>query len=128
MDISTQAIDTKLNGFKIEGMQELQAMRREMVGLIKTASVPILAVNVDGMVNGWNTKIADSHGQIHSKKVTIRRLYRTRGGNRVGRGRFLFYLTPSRPTTTRIELAPLLPAISKTLNPNPPLRLPASPL
>ncbi|KAL1312881.1 phytochrome A isoform X1 [Arachis ipaensis] len=62
MDISTQAIDTRLNDLKIEGMQELEAVTSEMVRLIETASVPILAVNVDGMVNGWNTKIAELTG------------------------------------------------------------------
>ncbi|KAL3833914.1 hypothetical protein ACJIZ3_008650 [Penstemon smallii] len=36
---------------RIDGMQELEAVTSEMVRLIETASVPILAVNVDGYVN-----------------------------------------------------------------------------
>ncbi|KAJ9681602.1 hypothetical protein PVL29_017823 [Vitis rotundifolia] len=59
MDVNTNAIHTKLNDLKIEGMQELEAVTSEMVRLIETASVPILAVDVDGLVNGWNTKISE---------------------------------------------------------------------
>ncbi|XP_061366181.1 phytochrome A-2-like [Gastrolobium bilobum] len=59
MDINTNANDTRLNGLKIEGMQELEAVASEMVRLIETATVPILAVDIDGMVNGWNAKIAE---------------------------------------------------------------------
>ncbi|RAL52740.1 hypothetical protein DM860_007508 [Cuscuta australis] len=57
------AIQTKLNGLRVEGgMEELEAVTSEMVRLIETASVPILAVGVDGLVNGWNQKIADLTG------------------------------------------------------------------
>ncbi|XP_054814964.1 phytochrome A-2 [Prosopis cineraria] len=59
MDITTSAINTRLSDLKIEGMQELEAVTSEMVRLIETATVPILAVDVDGLVNGWNTKIAE---------------------------------------------------------------------
>ncbi|GKU91213.1 hypothetical protein SLEP1_g5113 [Rubroshorea leprosula] len=59
MDTSSRAIHSKLSDLKIEGMQELEAVTSEMVRLIETASVPILAVDVDGLVNGWNTKIAE---------------------------------------------------------------------
>ncbi|KAK7397063.1 hypothetical protein VNO78_18230 [Psophocarpus tetragonolobus] len=59
MEISTYAINTRLGDLKIEGMQELEAVTSEMVRLIETATVPILAVDVNGMVNGWNTKIAE---------------------------------------------------------------------
>ncbi|KAK7284476.1 hypothetical protein RJT34_19222 [Clitoria ternatea] len=62
MDISTYAINNKLSDLKIEGMQELEAVTSEMVRLIETATVPILAVDVHGMVNGWNTKIAELTG------------------------------------------------------------------
>lgn len=58
----TQVIHTKLNDLRIDGLQELEAVTSEMVRLIETASVPILAVDVDGVVNGWNTKIADLTG------------------------------------------------------------------
>ncbi|KAL8027283.1 hypothetical protein ABFX02_14G085300 [Erythranthe guttata] len=46
----------------IEGVQELEAVTSEMVRLIETATVPILAVDVDGLVNGWNSKIAELTG------------------------------------------------------------------
>lgn len=61
-DSDTKAIHTKLNDLQIDGIQELEAVTSEMVRLIETASVPILAVDVDGLVNGWNTKIADLTG------------------------------------------------------------------
>lgn len=58
----TRTIHTKLNDLNIDGLQELEAVTAEMVRLIETASVPILAVDVDGLVNGWNTKIAEITG------------------------------------------------------------------
>ncbi|XP_010247866.1 PREDICTED: phytochrome A [Nelumbo nucifera] len=61
-DQTTSAIHSRLNDLKIEGMEELEAVTNEMVRLIETATVPILAVDVDGLVNGWNTKIAELTG------------------------------------------------------------------
>ncbi|KAL8061389.1 hypothetical protein ABFX02_02G083300 [Erythranthe guttata] len=61
-DSNTQEIHTKLNDMRIEGIQELEAVTSEMVRLIETASVPILAVDSNGLVNGWNQKIADLTG------------------------------------------------------------------
>ena len=69
MDVNTNAIHTKLNDLKIEGMQELEAVTSEMVRLIETASVPILAVDVDGLVNGWNTKISELTGLPVDKAI-----------------------------------------------------------
>ncbi|KAG5525581.1 hypothetical protein RHGRI_032022 [Rhododendron griersonianum] len=62
MDTTTDAIHSRLQDLKIEGMQELEAVTSEMVRLIETATVPILAVDVDGLVNGWNLKIAELTG------------------------------------------------------------------
>nr|BAL45573.1 truncate phytochrome A2 protein [Glycine max] len=62
MDLNTKAINTRLSDLKIEGMQELEAVTSEIVRLIETATVPILAVDVDGLVNGWNIKIAELTG------------------------------------------------------------------
>ncbi|XP_028791453.1 phytochrome type A isoform X2 [Neltuma alba] len=62
MDTSTNAINTRLSVLKIKGMKELEVVTSEMVRLIETATVPILAVDVDGLVNGWNTKIAELTG------------------------------------------------------------------
>ncbi|KAL9318764.1 hypothetical protein ACSQ67_015281 [Phaseolus vulgaris] len=61
-DLQTNVINTKLSDLKIEGMQELEAVTSEMVRLIETATVPILAVDVDGLVNGWNIKVAELTG------------------------------------------------------------------
>ncbi|CAF2116075.1 BnaC08g42660D [Brassica napus] len=61
-DVNTNIIHSKLNDLKIDGIQELEAVTSEMVRLIETATVPILAVDSDGLVNGWNTKIAELTG------------------------------------------------------------------
>ncbi|WOL03224.1 phytochrome A [Canna indica] len=55
-------LDSKINDLKLEGLVELQAVTNEMVRLIETASVPILAVDIDGVINGWNLKIAELTG------------------------------------------------------------------
>ncbi|XP_059648350.1 phytochrome A1 [Cornus florida] len=62
IDLNADAIHKQLNDLKIAGMQELKAVTGEMVRLIETATAPILAVDVDGLVNGWNTKIAELTG------------------------------------------------------------------
>ncbi|KAL0422156.1 UNVERIFIED_CONTAM: Phytochrome A1 [Sesamum latifolium] len=61
-DLDTKEIHMKFNDLKIDGIRELEAVTSEMVRLIETASVPILAVDAGGLVNGWNTKIADLTG------------------------------------------------------------------
>ncbi|CAA0833554.1 Phytochrome A [Striga hermonthica] len=55
-------IQSRLNELHIDGAKEMEMVTSEMVRLIETASVPILAVGVDGLVNGWNTKIAELTG------------------------------------------------------------------
>lgn len=69
LDLNTNSIHTKLNELKIEGMQELEAVTSEMVRLIETATVPILAVDVNGLVNGWNMKIAELSGLPVDKAI-----------------------------------------------------------
>nr|XP_048323918.1 phytochrome A isoform X2 [Ziziphus jujuba var. spinosa] len=69
LDAKTNTIHSRLNDLKIEGMQELEAVTSEMVRLIETATVPILAVDVDGLVNGWNTKIAELTGLPVDKAI-----------------------------------------------------------
>ncbi|KAI3676100.1 hypothetical protein L1987_85699 [Smallanthus sonchifolius] len=61
-DLNSNVIREGINELKIDGLQELEAVTSEMVRLIETASVPILAVDVDGLINGWNTKIAELTG------------------------------------------------------------------
>ncbi|KAF3454756.1 hypothetical protein FNV43_RR05204 [Rhamnella rubrinervis] len=69
LDTKTNAIHARLNDLKIEGMQELEAVTSEMVRLIETASVPIFAVDVGALVNGWNTKIAELTGLPVDKAI-----------------------------------------------------------
>nr|AUG98252.1 Phytochromes A protein [Gerbera jamesonii] len=69
VDLKTNVIQTGLNELKLDGLQELEAVTSEMVRLIETASVPILAVDVDGLINGWNTKIAELTGLPVEKAI-----------------------------------------------------------
>lgn len=46
----------------IQGVNELRFVASEMVRLIETATVPILAVDASGTINGWNTKAAELTG------------------------------------------------------------------
>ncbi|KAL5767023.1 hypothetical protein ACOSQ2_013806 [Xanthoceras sorbifolium] len=68
-DINNKSIHSKLSDLKLEGMKELEAVTSEMVRLIETATVPILALDVDGLVNGWNTKIAELTGLPVDKAI-----------------------------------------------------------
>ncbi|KAK4427536.1 Phytochrome A1 [Sesamum alatum] len=61
-NLDTKEIHQKFNDLRIDGVQELEAVTYEMVRLIETASVPILAVDAGGLVNGWNKRIADLTG------------------------------------------------------------------
>ncbi|KAK1277340.1 Phytochrome A [Acorus gramineus] len=63
------SIDSRINDLRIEGMVELQAVTNEMVRLIETATVPILAVDVKGYINGWNLKIAELTGLSVSQAI-----------------------------------------------------------
>ncbi|KAK6911729.1 GAF domain [Dillenia turbinata] len=68
-NLNTTTIQTKLNDLKMDGLQELEAVTSEMVRLIETATVPILAVDVDGVVNGWNMKMAERTGLPVDKAI-----------------------------------------------------------
>ncbi|XP_052178356.1 phytochrome C isoform X1 [Diospyros lotus] len=46
----------------IQRIDDLRVVTNEMVRLIETASVPILAVDSSGNVHGWNTKVAELTG------------------------------------------------------------------
>ncbi|KAK1317642.1 Phytochrome A [Acorus calamus] len=63
------SIDSRINDLRIEGMVELQAVTNEMVRLIETATVPILAVDVKGYINGWNLKITELTGMSVSQAI-----------------------------------------------------------
>ncbi|CAK9139296.1 unnamed protein product [Ilex paraguariensis] len=44
------------------GLDELSSVAREMVRLIETATAPIFGVDVSGLINGWNAKMAELTG------------------------------------------------------------------
>nr|AHZ64011.1 phytochrome [Entransia fimbriata] len=53
---------SRLSDLRIQGMDELSTVANEMVRLIETATAPILAVDANGNVNGWNGKVAELTG------------------------------------------------------------------
>ncbi|GAQ77752.1 phytochrome [Klebsormidium nitens] len=55
-------IHARLSDLRIQGMDELSTVANEMVRLIETATAPILAVDANGQVNGWNAKVAELTG------------------------------------------------------------------
>nr|AHZ64002.1 phytochrome [Planotaenium ohtanii] len=55
-------IHSQLNELKLQGMDELSTVANEMVRLIKTATAPILAVDANGCINGWNAKVSELTG------------------------------------------------------------------
>ncbi|XP_057847047.2 phytochrome isoform X2 [Cryptomeria japonica] len=61
-NITMATIQGRFNNLKMQGIDELYAVTNEMVRLIETATVPILAVDAAGLVNGWNTKAATVTG------------------------------------------------------------------
>ncbi|KAI0497680.1 hypothetical protein KFK09_020913 [Dendrobium nobile] len=56
--VQTETYDKR----KTQGVEELRTVTNEMVRLIETATVPILAVDALGTLNGWNTKAAELTG------------------------------------------------------------------
>jgi len=58
----SSGLDNQIGDLKLDGLAELQAVTSEMVRLMETATVPILAVDGNGLVNGWNQKVADLSG------------------------------------------------------------------
>lgn len=47
---------------RIQGVDELRIFTNEMVRVIETAAIPILAVDVLGNINGWNSKTVELTG------------------------------------------------------------------
>ncbi|KAM0040527.1 putative PAS domain, phytochrome, GAF domain, histidine kinase/HSP90-like ATPase [Helianthus debilis subsp. tardiflorus] len=58
----SKVIQASFHELKLDRMQEQETVTSEMVRLIETASVPILAFDSDGFINGWNPKIAELTG------------------------------------------------------------------
>lgn len=62
-------IHARLNDLRLQGIDELSAVTNEMVRLIETATVPILAIDSNGLVNGWNTKAAELTGLLADEVI-----------------------------------------------------------
>lgn len=59
--LNSTTIQTKLKSLHIQEMQEETAIS-EMVRLMETAVVPVLAVDAEGLVHEWNTKLSELTG------------------------------------------------------------------
>ncbi|XP_010252757.1 PREDICTED: phytochrome C-like [Nelumbo nucifera] len=59
---SKEIVNTPSVDLRIQRVDELRVVTSEMVRLIETASVPILAIDASGNINGWNTKAAELTG------------------------------------------------------------------
>nr|CAD1833157.1 unnamed protein product [Ananas comosus var. bracteatus] len=59
---SKAVVNGQLGDLELQGIEELSSVAREMVRLIETATAPIFAVDSDGRINGWNTKVAELTG------------------------------------------------------------------
>lgn len=64
MIVNVSSIDTSM-----QRVDELRILASEMVRLIETASVPILAVDDSGIINGWNMKVAELTGLVVQKAI-----------------------------------------------------------
>ena len=62
VDESKMIVNVPLVDDRIQRVDELRVVTSEMVRLIETAAVPILAVDGSGSINGWNTKSAELTG------------------------------------------------------------------
>nr|CAB3452730.1 unnamed protein product [Digitaria exilis] len=58
----TSGLGNQIGDLKLDGLAELQAVTSQMVRMVETATVPILAVDAHGSVNGWNQKAAELTG------------------------------------------------------------------
>ncbi|XP_041006035.1 phytochrome C isoform X2 [Juglans microcarpa x Juglans regia] len=62
VDESKMIVNVSSVDDKIQRVDELRIVTNEMVRLIETAAVPILAVDASGCITGWNTKAAELTG------------------------------------------------------------------
>ncbi|GJN23503.1 hypothetical protein PR202_gb11155 [Eleusine coracana subsp. coracana] len=61
-------LDNQIGDLKIDGLAELQAVTSEMVRLMETATVPILAVDGNGLINGREEKEIRFELKTHGSK------------------------------------------------------------
>lgn len=66
MVVSVPSVDDRIQRF-----DELRVVTNEMVRLIETAVVPILAVDASGNINGWNSKAAELTGLTVQQAIGI---------------------------------------------------------
>ncbi|GKB13437.1 phytochrome B [Tanacetum coccineum] len=59
---SKAVVKARIQEMELQSVDELSSVARELVRLIETATAPILAVDVEGRINGWNAKVAELTG------------------------------------------------------------------
>ncbi|XP_050370547.1 phytochrome E [Argentina anserina] len=55
---------------QLQGIDEISSVACEMVKLIETAQVPIFGVDSEGLINGWNAKMAELTGLEDSEAMS----------------------------------------------------------
>ncbi|KAI3916128.1 hypothetical protein MKW98_004569 [Papaver atlanticum] len=60
--ICESGVNTEVGSEDCQGMDERISVAKEIVRLIETANAPVFAVDSEGRINGWNTKIAELIG------------------------------------------------------------------
>nr|GMC83976.1 phytochrome C [Ipomoea batatas] len=69
VDISKMIVNVPAVDTSIQRVDELRIVTTEMVRLIETASIPILAVDTSGCINGWNIKVAELTGLVVQEAI-----------------------------------------------------------
>ncbi|OIT26856.1 PREDICTED: phytochrome C [Nicotiana attenuata] len=70
-DCSKMIVNVPAADTSIERVDELRIVTNEMVRLIETAAIPILAVDTSGRINGWNSKISELTGLLIEKAIGV---------------------------------------------------------
>ena len=68
-ETGSKAVQQSDAEMQLQEIDELSSAACEMVKLIETASVPIFGVDADGLINGWNAKIAELTGLQDSEAM-----------------------------------------------------------
>ncbi|EPS63719.1 hypothetical protein M569_11062, partial [Genlisea aurea] len=87
----------------IQRMEELSFVTNEMVRLIETASIPILAVDTFGAINGWNNKVAELTG-LDLRKALGRNLVDLVQDDSVHRVKNTLFLASQGVEETKVEM------------------------
>jgi phytochrome B len=60
--VTKPVVHARLKDLRMQGLGKLRSVATEMGRVIETATAPIFAVDSNGLVNGWNAKVAELTG------------------------------------------------------------------